>query len=275
MSAAPIIKWVGGKTKLLPELKARVPTKYGRYFEPFAGGAALFFCLDPEHATIGDMNAALIEMYIAVACHVEDVIEKLEVLKVSHASLGDALYYEIRKKWNDNAWSHCVRSRAAAFIYLNKTCFNGLWRVNRQGKLNTPVGAYKNPGIYDADDMRAAALALKRAELKIGDYKATTCEATKGDFVYFDPPYDPIDKTSNFTSYTKDKFGDEAQAELAAHAAKLRDGGTHVMLSNNDTPMIRKLYRDFTIDTVRCARPINSKADKRGEINEVLITGAP
>ncbi len=275
MSATPIVKWVGGKTKLLPELKARVPTKYGRYFEPFAGGAAFFFCLEPAHATLGDMNAALIETYITVACHVEDVIERLDILKKSHTALGDTLYYEMRKKWNGNAWSGCVRSRAAAFIYLNKTCFNGLWRVNKSGEMNVPVGAYKNPGIFDPEAMRAAASVLKRTELKTGDYKATTCEAQRGDFVYFDPPYDPINKTSNFTSYTKDKFGDEEQAALAAHATKLRDAGTHVMLSNNDTPMIRKLYRGFTIDTVRCARPINSNAAKRGQVNEVLITGAP
>lgn len=271
----PFLKWCGGKARLLPELKARVPTKYGRYFEPFAGGAALFFGLDPTQATLGDTNAALIEMYIAVACHTEGVLERLEVLKKSHDALGDTLYYEMRKKWNDNAWSSCVKSRAAAFIYLNKTCFNGLWRVNREGKMNVPVGRYKNPGIYDSERIRASAALLRRAELKVGDYKTTTCEAQRGDFVYFDPPYDPIDKTSNFTSYTKDKFGDAEQAALAEHATKLRDAGVHVMLSNNDTPMIRKLYRGYKFETVRCARAINSDATKRGEINEALITGAP
>ncbi len=271
----PFLKYVGGKTKLLPELLPRVPSTYGRYFEPFFGGGALFFALDPAQATVGDMNAALIETYIAVACHTEGVLERLEILKKSHDALGETLYYEMRKKWNDNAWAACVKSRAAAFIYLNKTCFNGLWRVNREGKMNVPAGKYKNPSIYDPERIRASAALLRRAELKVGDYKATTCEAQRGDFVYFDPPYDPLDKTSNFTSYTKDRFGDDEQAALAAHATKLRDDGVHVMLSNNDTPLIRKLYRGFKIETVRCARPINSDASKRGEINEALITGAP
>lgn len=275
MPLAPVVKYVGGKTKLLPELRARVPKTYRRYYEPFLGGAAMFLDLSPAQATIGDTNAHLVETYLALACHVEDVIEELTSFRRRYLAGGKEFYYTLRTWWNEREFADRLPRRAAAFIMLNKTCFNGLWRVNKDGEFNVPMGAYKNPSIFDPDHLRAAGRAFKQAELKIGDYKATTAEAGKDDFVYFDPPYDPINKTSNFTSYTEEGFGDDAQAALAEHARELRKRGAFVMASNNDTPMIRDLYHDFTIEIVRCARPINSKGDKRGEINEVLITGAP
>jgi DNA adenine methylase len=268
--ASPIVKWVGGKTKLLPELRARLPKTYKRYFEPFVGGAALFFALEPQDAVLGDMNDALIDTYRAVQQAVENVIEELAVHRKKH--VRDDYYYEVRTAWNAGKWQMDAVGHAAAFIYLNKTCFNGLWRVNKKNEFNTPRGDYNNPKIFDPAALRAASKALKTTVLLEDGYAKTSEVASKGDFVYFDPPYDPISKTSNFTSYTKDGFGDEQQEALALHAETLHRRGVHVMLSNNDTPFIRNLYKGFCIDTVQCGRSINSKGDKRGKVNEVIIT---
>jgi DNA adenine methylase len=268
--ASPIVKWVGGKTKLLPELRARLPKTYKRYFEPFVGGAALFFALEPQDAVLGDMNDALIDTYRAVQQAVENVIEELAVHRKKH--VRDDYYYEVRTAWNAGKWQMDAVGHAAAFIYLNKTCFNGLWRVNKKNEFNTPRGDYNNPKIFDPAALRAASKALKTTVLLEDGYAKTSEVASKGDFVYFDPPYDPISKTSNFTSYTKDGFGDEQQEALALHAETLHRRGVHVMLSNNDTPFIRNLYKGFCIDTVQCGRSINSKGDKRGKVNEVIVT---
>lgn len=269
----PVLKYVGGKTKLLPELRRRMPAVYRRYYEPFVGGASLFLDVLPAQATIGDINGHLIETYLALACHVDQVIEELISFRRRYQAGGEEFYYKLREWWNEREFADHPPRRAAAFIMLNKTCFNGLWRVNKEGRHNVPVGAYKNPKIFDPDHLREVGAAFKRAELKIGDYKGTTAEVGKGDFVYMDSPYDPINKTSNFTSYTKEGFGDTQQEQLAQHALELRRRGATVMLSNNDTPMIRALYEGFVIETVKCARPINSKGDKRGAVDEVLITG--
>lgn len=273
MPAAPIVKWVGGKTKLLPELRARLPKAYKRYFEPFLGGGAMFFALEPKDAILGDMNGALIDMYKSVAHEVEEIIATLEMHRTAHAR--EAYYYEIRTIWNEGGWAGSRAARAAAFLYLNKTCFNGLWRVNKSGEFNVPRGDYVEPKIFDPAALRAASAALRKASLRSTPYELTTASATAGDFVYFDPPYDPVSVTSNFTSYTKDAFGKEQQKQLAEHARELGKRGTHVMLSNNDTPYVRSLYEDFCIDTVQCGRSINSKGDKRGKVDEVIITNYP
>lgn len=270
MPASPIVKWVGGKAKLLPELRARLPKTIKRYFEPFVGGAALFFALEPKGAVLGDMNGALIDTYRAVAQGVEGIIPMLEMHRRAHKR--EAYYYEIRDIWNEGGWADDRGARAAAFLYLNKTCFNGLWRVNKSGEFNVPRGDYKDPKIFDADKLREASKVLAHAKLIEDGYGTTSSEAIKGDFVYFDPPYDPVSTTSNFTSYTKDAFGKDQQKLLADHARMLAKRGVNVMLSNNDTPYVRSLYEDFCIDTVQCGRSINSKGDKRGKVNEVIIT---
>jgi DNA adenine methylase len=264
------LKRVGGKAKLLPELKARMPKAYKRFFEPFLGGGALFFDREPHDASLGDASIELMKTYQAVAECVEDVIGLLESHRRAHAQ--DAYYYEARDRWNEGTWTDDPPGHAAAFIYLNKTCFNGLWRVNKTGHFNTPKGSYENPTIYTPEHLRSAGRLLRQADLYAGDYRVTTASAGDGDFVYCDPPYDPISKTSNFTTYTKDPFVVAQQKELATWAGELRDRGAHVMLSNNDTPFIRELYADFCVDTVQCARPINSKATKRGKVDEVIIT---
>lgn len=270
MPASPIVKWVGGKAKLLPELRARLPKTIKRYFEPFVGGAALFFALEPKGAVLGDMNGALIDTYRAVAQGVEGIIPILELHRRAHKR--EAYYYEIRDIWNEGGWSDDRGARAAAFLYLNKTCFNGLWRVNKSGEFNVPRGDYKDPKIFDADKLREAAKVLAHVKLLEDGYGTTSSEALQDDFVYFDPPYDPVSTTSNFTSYTKDAFGKDQQKLLADHARMLAKRGVNVMLSNNDTPFVRSLYEDFCIDTVQCGRSINSDGAKRGKVAEVIIT---
>ena len=271
--AGPIVKYVGGKTRLLPELRKRMPGVYRRYYEPFMGGAALFFDLAPPEAILGDMNRDLVEMYIAVAARPEAVSEHLLQHRDAYHAQGSTYYLAVRDLWNGQAWKLQTAERAAAFIFMTKTCFNGLWRVNKSGRMNTPPGKYAAPKIFDEVELRAASMLLRTALIRYGDYKDTTATAAAGDFAYFDSPYDPISKTASFTSYTKDAFGDEQQAQLAAHAGVLRDRGVFVMLSNSDTPMIRDFYQKFRIETVRCGRSINSKAGLRGAVNEVLITG--
>lgn len=268
--AGPVIKWVGGKTKLLPELLARMPTHYRGYYEPFAGGAALFFRLAPQRAVVADSNQDLIALYRALVRDPGAVIRRLEHHRVAH---DEDHYYATRAKWNDDHATWPAADRAAAFIYLNKTCFNGLWRVNRAGAFNVPIGRYADPPICVPDALRAAASVLSRAELRCSDYQTATRDAKAGDFIYFDPPYDPVTPTANFTSYSANGFGEDDQRQLAVTAKRLVARGCRVMLSNSDTPFIRSLYKGMTMDRVRCARAINSNASKRGEVDELVIWG--
>jgi DNA adenine methylase len=268
--ASPIIKWVGGKTRLLPELQSRMPQRFGRYYEPFAGGLALFFRVAPNDAVISDANADLIALYTAVASDVNAVVRRLQHHREAH---DERHYYAMRAKWNElhDSWGNA--ERAAAFIYLNKTCFNGLWRVNRSGDFNVPIGRYTDPPICVPEALRAAHALLARAELRQGDYRDAVEDAERGDFLYFDPPYDPITPTANFTSYSAVGFGPDDQRTLAETARSLVARGCKVMLSNSDTPFIRSIYKGFKIATVKCARAINSNAAKRGDVDEVIVTG--
>jgi DNA adenine methylase len=268
--AAPIIKWVGGKTKLMGELQARMPTRMGRYYEPFIGGAALFFRTAPGRAVISDMNPDLVGLYRAVAADADGVIRRLELHRRSH---DRAHYYAMRDRWNDSSVSWSPIDRAAAFIYLNKTCFNGLWRVNKAGHFNVPMGSYTEPPICVPDALRAAQVLLRRADIRHLDFRAAVADAERGDFLYFDPPYDPVTPTANFVGYTAGSFGQAEQRALATLAQDLVDRGCQVMLSNSDTPFIRSLYQGFRIDRVSCPRAINSNAAKRGDVDEVIITG--
>ena len=268
--ASPIVKWVGGKTRLLPEIAARMPRTYGRYFEPFAGGAAVFFSMAPPAAVLADRNADLIATYRAVASDVEGVIRRLAIHRDAH---DEKHYYATRTRWNDASVVWTPLDRAAAFIYLNRTCYNGLWRVNRSGGFNVPMGRYKNPPICAAAGLRAASAVLARATIVCADYRTAVADARPGDLVYFDPPYDPVTTTANFVSYTADAFGPDDQRALATLAHELADRGVAVVLSNSDTPFIRSLYRGLRIDRVRCARAINCNADRRGDVDEVLVLG--
>lgn len=269
-SPAPVIKWVGGKTKLLPELLARVPQRWGRYYEPFVGGGALFFRLEPECATLGDSNHDLINLYTVLSSGVDALIPRLRQHKAKH---GELHYYAVRALWNDPSWQWAPLGRAAAMIYLNKTCFNGLWRVNKAGEFNVPIGDYADPAVCAPDVLRVAGLALARAKLVHGDYATTVSDARRGDFLYFDPPYDPVTQTSNFTGYTAGAFTRDDQGKLADAARALVNRGCKVMLSNSDTEFIRSLYNGFRIDSVQANRAINSNTAKRGKVGELIIVG--
>ena len=268
--ASPVVKWVGGKTRLLPELLSRMPERFGRYYEPFAGGAALFFRTAPRRAVLNDSNTDLIALYTALQTDVAQVIRRLQQHRERH---DERHYYQMRQSWNEHHAQWSDAERAAAFIYLNKTCFNGLWRVNRSGDFNVPIGRYTDPPICVPETLRAAHAVLSRAELRNVDYQQAVADAQKGDFVYFDPPYDPVTPTANFTSYSAVGFGPDDQRELADCARRLVAKGCFVMLSNSDTPFVRSIYKGFRIDRVKCPRAINSNAAKRGDVDEVLAVG--
>ena len=263
----PFVKWVGGKRQLLNVLNAAAPAKFGRYFEPFVGGGALFFSRLPELATISDANPELINCYQIVRDDVDALIRSLRRHKNEEEH-----FYAVRAK--DTATMTPVQ-RASRFIFLNKTCFNGLYRENKSGQFNAPFGKYANPKIVDADNLHAISKYLREQEIDIfcAGYQNVLDRATSGDFIYFDPPYAPMTKTANFASYTKGGFSLDNQAELAAAFSELTRRGVHVMLSNSNTEVIRDLYRGFQIQTVHATRAINCKGSgRRKEANEVLIT---
>lgn len=269
----PFVKWAGGKRQLLPELLKRVPPKFGRYFEPFVGGGALFFTLAAQggiEAALGDANVALMRTYRAVRDDVERVILLLREHKLAHS---EEHYYTQRVLGFNND-----DGAEARFIYLNRTGFNGLYRVNRLGRFNVPYGRYTNPTICDADNLRACSRALRGVRLAEGsDFEwigwSDTFGAAKRDFVYFDPPYWPASGTADFTAYTADGFGPKEQTRLRDTALRLKARGVHVMLSNADVEPVRKLYaKGFKIERVEARRNINSRADRRGAVGEVIIT---
>jgi DNA adenine methylase len=267
-SASPIVKWAGGKSKLLPELIARLPATWNRYYEPFVGGAALFFKIAPERAVLGDVNADLIAMYRGVA---DELPAVTRLLRVHQRRYSADHFYRTRTLWNTRRASWTLAARASSFIFLNRACFNGLWRVNRAGEFNVPFGRYTNPPICMPEVLGAAHTALQHAELRAGDYRATLRDAKRGDFVYLDSPYAPVSATSSFTSYASGGFGENDQRELAATARALVARGCHVLLTNSDTPLVRSLYAGFQLDRVKCPRSINSDASARGNVDELII----
>lgn len=265
--AKPILKWAGGKTQMLGELMPRVPKTYGRYIEPFFGGGALFFSLKPENAIIADSNPELINMYLQVAHHVDDVIECLQ--KYENTS---EMFYEVRSL----DWQTLPKAEAAArTIYLNKTCFNGLYRVNRNGQFNTPFGKYKNPKICDIDALRLASEALRKADILCGDYILVLEHyAQPGDFVFLDPPYLPISENSDFKRYTKEQFYEDDHVELAKMIDTLHERGCYVILTNSNHPLVHQLYEQYKIEVIQTKRHISCHGDTRkGE--DVIVTIPP
>ncbi len=261
--ARPIVKWVGGKRQLLDELLSRMPARWNRYFEPFAGGAALFFQLEPAPAFLYDRNEELVRTYAAV----RDRLPELAAL-LSGYPHDREFFYRIRAL--DPRTMTDVEA-AARFLYLNRTCFNGLYRVNSKGQFNVPFGRYANPRICDVPRLEAAAAALRETALASGDFELALAEAQSGDFLYFDPPYVPLPSAKSFTAYTACDFGDGDQQRLAAAFAALDRRGCRVMLSNSDTPRVRELYAGFRIDRVTAARKVNSRVDGRGPVDEVIV----
>ena len=263
----PILKWAGGKSQLLGELLSRMPKYCGKYIEPFFGGGALYFALQPEKAIISDSNPELINMYRQVTESVDAVISKLKEYK----NIKEA-FYEVRSL----DWTKLTEVDAAArTIYLNKTCFNGLYRVNKNGGFNTPFGRYKNPKICDEDNLKMASDVLKKANIVCGDYLDVLQEYAKsGDFIFLDPPYIPITKNSDFKRYTKEQFYEDDQRSLAAEVKRLKEMGCYVILTNSNHPLVHELYEDFQIDIVETKRAISSKGNSRtGE--DTIVTAFP
>lgn len=265
--AKPILKWAGGKGQMLNQIFPRIPSKYSKYIEPFCGGAALFFALAPENAIIADSNPELINVYEQVASHVETVISWLKQYQNT-----EEMFYAVRAQ----DWQTLSKAEAAArMIYLNHTCFNGLYRVNRQGKFNVPFGKYKNPTICDEGGLRAASNALQKATIICGDYLTVLKEyAQEGDFVFLDPPYLPVSAYSDFKRYTKEQFYEEDHVELAKEVRRLQEKGCFVILTNSNHPLVHELYSQCKIDIVPTKRYISCNSTKRkGE--DAIVTAMP
>ena len=268
---SPIVKWVGGKRQLLNEIEKYIP-KYTTYYEPFVGGGALLFHLQPKKAVINDINSELMNLYQVIKDNVEELIKDL----AKHKNEAD-YFYDIRE-WDRDKEKYSGLSnieKASRIIYLNKTCYNGLFRVNQQGEFNTPFGHYKNPNIVNDAVLRAVSIYFNKSDIvfKCGDFEEAVKGIRKGSFVYFDPPYDPVSNSANFTGYDKGGFNQNEQTKLKALCDKLDDKGVKFLLSNSATSFIFDLYNDrgYKIEIVKAKRAINSQADKRGEVSEVLV----
>jgi DNA adenine methylase len=273
----PFVKWVGGKRGLLSQIIPLIPKEFNNYFEPFVGGGALFFelyslgLLRDKKVYLFDINSELINTYNIVKTNPSDLIKNLQEFKEKHSK---EFYYEVRS-WDreENFLSRDLLQRAARFIYLNKTCFNGLYRVNSKGYHNVPMGSYKNPKICDAEVILSASEALQRATILNTSYKDVLKYASRDDFVYFDPPYYPLTPTSSFTSYNENGFLDKEQIELFEVFKELDMLGSKVAHSNSDAGFIKDLYKEFHVRDIQANRFINSNSSGRGKISEVLIIG--
>lgn len=262
--ARPILKWAGGKTQLLDTLLPLVPEKYGKYIEPFFGGGALFYAVKPKNAIIADRNPELINLYNQVACNVDLVIQELQ-----HYKNESDFFYKIRALDWESLPPH---EAAARTIYLNKTCFNGLYRVNRRGEFNTPFANYANPTICDEQALRAASLALQKATIVCGDYAEVLGKyAKKGDFIFLDPPYIPVGKWGDFKRYTKEQFDEEDQRRLAEEVDRLVRLGCKVVLTNSNHPLVHQLYSKYRIEVVASKRAISSNGSTRNGQDAVVI----
>ena len=265
----PFLKWAGGKRQLLPDLMVRLPECFAAYHEPHVGSGVLFFELAARgvlpQAYLSDVNPSLIDTYIAVRDQVEDVIAILK----KHQRRHDQDYYYLVRAIDPSRLP--LAGRAARIIYLNKTCYNGLYRENKSGQFNVPFGRYKNPTICDALNLREVSRALQGADIARRGYASVFERAQPGDFVYFDPPYHPLSATSSFTAYDRTGFTADDQRGLRDIFGELARRGVHVMLSNSDTPLIRELYAGFNMDRVYASRSINSKGNRRGKIAELII----
>ena len=273
--AQPFIKWVGGKRGLLSQIIPLLPKKFNNYFEPFVGGGALFFelyaqgKLDGKKIYLFDINAELINTYEIVRDNPKELIEKLHEFKNKHSK---EYYYEVRAWDREENFSELdALTRAARFIYLNKTCFNGLYRVNKSNQNNVPIGSYKTPNIADESAIYSASDALQNATILNASYKDVLKNTTKDDLVYFDPPYYPLTPTASFTSYSEFEFLDKQQEELFKIFYELDKKGCNVVHSNSDTNFIKELYQKFDIQNIQANRFINSKSSGRGKISEVLV----
>lgn len=262
----PLLKWAGGKTQLLDELMPMMPKKYGRYIEPFFGGGALFFAVRPYNGLIADSNPEIVNLYRTVASDVEGIIAQL----LCHQNT-EVEFYAIRAQ----DWTKLSSVEAAArTIFLNRTCFNGLYRVNKKGQFNVPFGRYKNPKILDVISLRAASHLLQSTTIICADYKEVLRENAKsGDFIFLDPPYLPVSEYADFKRYTKEQFYEEDHLELAAEVRRLHDLGCHVILTNSNHPLVHEQYKQFSIEVVQTKRYISCNGKgRKGE--DVIVHAA-
>lgn len=269
---SPALKWVGGKRQLLKDIKPLIPEEMTTYYEPFFGGGAVLFEMQPKKAVINDANQELMNVYREIRDNCDVLVE---ILKEHNEKNSSEYYYKVRSYDRDEQIYEKMTptERAARILYLNKTCFNGLFRVNQAGQYNAPYGKYKNPNIVNEETLYAISNYFQKAkiEMKSGDYKDALKGVRKGAFVYLDPPYHPISSSSNFTGYTYNGFGMIQQNELKAQCDKLDKKGVKFLLSNSYCEFITDLYQDYNIKQVSAKRAINSNPDKRGEVGEVLI----
>ncbi len=288
--AKPFIKWVGGKSQLLEEIRKKYPQKIEKYCEPFVGGGAVLFDIlqkfQPKEVLINDINKELINTYLQVKNHCEELINQLNELQTQYKKLGQedrkVLFYEKRTRYNAlkvNGDELENLEKATLFIFLNKTCFNGLYRVNSKGLFNVPFNNAKNPLICDAENLRLCSQVLQNVILKTGDYKECESFIDEKTFVYIDPPYRPLTQTSAFTSYSENQFLDKEQIELAQFIDNIAKKGSTILASNSDPKnsneednFFDNLYSNFEIERVSASRMVNANPEKRGAINELLIT---
>ena len=269
----PFVKWAGGKRQIIDKLKKYIPDEYGTYYEPFVGGGALLFELSPKDAVINDYNAELMNVFSCIKD--EDKFNKMcSLLNRHEVNHSEEYYYEVRNIDRDKAKFNRMADykRAARTIYLNKACFNGLYRVNSKNEFNVPFGKKTRINTYDGQNLSIIHSYLNFNNIRIlnTDFEECVKDAKKGDFIYFDPPYDS--ETSTFNSYTENGFGREEHIRLARVYKELADRGCYVMLSNHNTTLVKELYKDFNIHLIEAKRNINSNGKKRGKVEEVIIT---
>ena len=289
IAAKPFVKWAGGKSQLLNDIRAKYPENIIKYCEPFVGGGAVLLDVlancQPKEVLINDINAELINTYSQIKNNVDELIEMLSEMQAGFWAKNNeerkTMYLANRERFNDlklNGDERINLEKAVLFVFLNKTCFNGLYRVNRKGFFNVPMGAYKNPPICDAENLRLISGLLKSVQIKCGDYSECADFIDENTFVYIDPPYRPLTATASFTSYSENEFGDKQQIELGRFVDKISAKGAKVVVSNSDPKntdendcFFDDLYSSYTIMRVSAKRMINSKATGRGNVNELLI----
>ncbi|TRM10350.1 DNA adenine methylase [Lentibacillus cibarius] len=265
----PFLKWAGGKRQLLPEIRKYVPNKFNTYYEPFVGAGAVLFDLQPKKAVINDVNVELINTYKVIKDHVDELVNDLK----KHEN-DKEYFYKVRDLDRKEEFKNLTQiEKSSRVIYLNKTCFNGLFRVNSQGQFNVPFGRYKNPQIVNEIVLKAVNHYLNQNNVTIlnDDFEEVVSSAKRGDFIYFDPPYDPVSDTSSFTGYSLGGFDKSEQERLRDTFVELDNRGCYVLLSNSATDFIKDIYKDYHIKVVSASRSINSNASKRGKIDEVLV----
>ena len=270
----PFVKWAGGKRQLLTELEKNFPKKFGTYFEPFLGGGAVLFDLLAKKpnlkCSVSDLNSDLVLAYVTIRDKLGRLIESLENHSKNYHKDSTGYYYEIRKQEPKSQIEKVSR-----LLFLNKTCFNGLYRVNSKGKFNVPLGRYTNPNIVNRENLTTVSKFLQSDKIKIScrDFESILKDAKKGDFVYFDPPYQPVSDTANFTSYTHRDFTEDDLQRLADLANQLNSNGSHVLLSNSNTKIVKKIFssKKWKVKEIAVNRAINSNSQKRTGHKEVLI----